>query len=204
MQRAASERAARGVRGRQHSQLSLPHDSHTTHALRSSLPRLNVPPELLGSESAAGEGRGSSSPDSASGRRAFFTQGSSARGRRSSSLILRQGSASAAAGEGARRARGEAGDASGDERALRVDGCEGDGAGRARGRSECERARGVRARLAGVTSLSERRWMRRRTPAGESASITFMLMLCAMAMGLFGSPDRTSLLSIFLSFSLCM
>ncbi|XP_045537049.1 uncharacterized protein LOC123721676 [Papilio machaon] len=115
---------------------------------------------------------------------------------RSTSLILRHGSPSTG------RTRS---DASGEDRSLRVTGRNGEGAGEgagesareragegagqgegareasgeARGRSECERARGAGSRLAGVTSLRERRWMRRRTPAGESVSVTLMLMLCA-------------------------
>lgn len=80
-------------------------------------------------------------------------------------------------------------EASGEERSLRArrgasatrgragDGIR-EGEGEARGRSECERARGVAARLAGVTSLRERRWTRRRAPLGESVSVTLMLMLC--------------------------
>lgn len=53
----------------------------------------------------------------------------------------------------------------------------GEGPAEARGRSECERARATGERAAGVTSLSDRRWLRRRVTHGESASVTLMLML---------------------------
>lgn len=226
----AAARCSRGVRGvrgrpglrtRQHSQLSLPHDSHTTGERLSSLPLL-LEPSRLGSHSA--DANTSSRAVSArvglsralSGRvGGILIQGSSAvraelRDRlplvfRSASLILRHGSPCAmppsplirsrrrdftspapsrptieASGDdrSLRTARGNSATASGGGRVGDGDGeGVGEGVGDTRGLSECERARGVCARLAGVTSLKERRCMRRRTPDGESVSVTLILML---------------------------
>lgn len=215
-------RGERGAPGRQHSQLSPPHASHATAAFRSSFPRLKAPSRRA-SASADTSSRGPLR--SVAGRTAeFFTHGSGARradrGRplalfKSTSLIFRHGSPRTVTASARRRGRASSaarGAASGEERSLRTargtsasGECAGeaaaDAAAEGAGRSEWERARGVCARLAGVTSLSERRWMRRRTPAGESASVTLMLMLCDAALGL-SSSRWTSFLATLLSFSL--
>lgn len=242
---APSDRAARACRAqlvRQHSQLSLPHVSHTTGERRSSLPLLTVGTSRFCSESDAA--RATSSRDAGwssdfLGRNVgFLTQGSSAprpavRPRlspafRSISLILRHGfprTETASLPERSRlRKRGSvpssnaSDEASGDERSLRTirgsntvgvvagagntiagdcgAACDGEGAGEARGRSEWERARGVCVRLAGVTSLRDRKCIRLRTHVGESVSVTFMLMLCATDG--FRSAEPVSLLSVLL------
>lgn len=197
---------SRGVRGR-HSQLSSPHDGHTT-ARRSSFPRLKAALSRRESDSLMAASPPSSRDilrsrcDSADDRTVgFFIHGSRdwrpdrerpAALSRSASLIFRQGLPNTVTASLAPRSRSRGlasvrgssmacSEASGEERSLRgrpASGrCEGEGAGSARGRSECERARGGCVRLAGVTSLSDRRWIRRRTPTGESVSVTFMLIL---------------------------
>lgn len=110
-------------------------------------------------------------------------------GSASSELILRQGSPASGSRRGAgsgeerseRARRGAGSAASAGTAGTGVRARAGDAAGE---RSERLRARATSSRLAGVTSLSERKCRRRRAPgegAGESASVTLMLMLCLSA-----------------------
>lgn len=254
---APRDRAARACRAhcaRQHSQLSLPHDSHATGDFLSSLPRLKVEPsrfcslsEFVRFVSSLDAGR---SQDVSKRIVEFLTQGSRpprppilprpAAVFKSTSLIFCQGlprTEKASLLERSRAPKRRAIptselanvsssatiEASGDDRSLRtkrgapgvltnsgerVGGFAGErsaareGEGEALGRSDCERARGVCVRLAGVTSLRERKCIRLRTQVGESVSVTFILMLCAIEP--FWSVDATSLLSVLLfSFKLC-
>lgn len=104
------------------------------------------------------------------------------------SLRTMRGSSTAGAEGAARDTGGEGGECGA--------ACDGEGAGEARGRSECDRARGVCVRLAGVTSLRDRRCIRLRTHVGESVSVTFILMLCATEG--FWSAELISLLSVLI------
>lgn len=111
----------------------------------------------------------SSHPAGGLQRRDLRTQGSRRAASASTSLILRHGSAATDASEAAGARLG------GGVCASRGEG----GAVSSRVRSECERARGCSAcgRLAGVTSLRERRWRRRCGARGEgdSAPVTCIL-----------------------------
>lgn len=148
---ARGEHVQRGAR--EHSHPLRPHASHTA-AARCSRPRRRA--RALGL-------RTQGSPRTRSS--ALF---------RSTSLILRHGSTStgrtlsvASGEERSLRAAGRSGEGAGEGAGESARERAGEGAGRgegareasgdARGRSECERARGGGSRLAGVTSLRERR-----------------------------------------------